>query len=145
MQFGNGLSATIAAKMPRSTQIIDINSSGTAASLVVSTVPTVKAATSGGLAGLAAICGNTVGGTNTAGCYGGLQAPDVVGNLRIDQAWGSAQVMGAWHQVNASYYNPGNTTLVTPPGGGSPAPWHRPNGPVTRAMRMAGSSALASS
>jgi hypothetical protein len=26
--------------------------------------------------------------------------PDIVGNLRIDQAWGSAQVMGAYHQVN---------------------------------------------
>ena len=35
------------------------------------------------------------------GAYGGLQAPDVVGNLRVDQAWGSAQVMAAWHDVNA--------------------------------------------
>ena len=26
--------------------------------------------------------------------------PDIVGNLRIDQAWGSAQIMGAAHQVN---------------------------------------------
>ncbi len=31
-QFGNGLSATIAAEVPRETQIIDVNSSGTAAS-----------------------------------------------------------------------------------------------------------------
>jgi len=30
--------------------------------------------------------------------------PDVVGNLRIDQAWGSAQIMGAIHQVAANYY-----------------------------------------
>ena len=28
--------------------------------------------------------------------------PDIVGNLRIDQAWGSAQVMAAVHQVNYS-------------------------------------------
>ena len=28
--------------------------------------------------------------------------PDLVGNLRIDQAWGSAQVMAAAHQVNFS-------------------------------------------
>ena len=31
--------------------------------------------------------------------YGNQQVPDIVGNLRIDQAWGSAQVMGAYHQV----------------------------------------------
>jgi hypothetical protein len=39
-----------------------------------------------------------------AGAYGGFQMPDVVANLRADQAWGSAQVMGAVHQVNATYY-----------------------------------------
>lgn len=32
----------------------------------------------------------------------GQQAPDIVANLRIDQAWGSAQISGALHQVNAS-------------------------------------------
>ena len=37
-----------------------------------------------------------------AGVYGGFQAPDIVANLRVDQAWGSAQIMGALHQVNAS-------------------------------------------
>jgi hypothetical protein len=31
--------------------------------------------------------------------YAGREWPDVVANLRIDQAWGSAQVMGAIHQV----------------------------------------------
>jgi len=35
---------------------------------------------------------------------GGFQAPDIVANLRVDQAWGSAQIMGAAHQVNALYY-----------------------------------------
>ena len=39
------------------------------------------------------------------GGYGGFQAPDIVANLRVDQAWGSAQIMGAWHQVNATYYD----------------------------------------
>ena len=37
--------------------------------------------------------------------YGGFQAPDVVANLRVDQAWGSAQIMGALHDVNATYYS----------------------------------------
>ncbi len=43
-------------------------------------------------------------GTSGSG-YGGFQAPDVVANLRVDQAWGSAQVMGALHQVNGLYYS----------------------------------------
>ena len=38
------------------------------------------------------------GNANAAG-YGGWQSPDIIGNLRVDQAWGSAQVMGALHQV----------------------------------------------
>jgi hypothetical protein len=37
----------------------------------------------------------------------GLRAmqPDVVGNLRIDQAWGAAQVMAALHNASAGYYS----------------------------------------
>ncbi|MQT13246.1 porin [Segnochrobactrum spirostomi] len=31
--------------------------------------------------------------------YGGSRIPDVVANFRVDQAWGSAQVMAAGHQV----------------------------------------------
>jgi hypothetical protein len=27
-----------------------------------------------------------------------------VGNLRVDQAWGSAQIMAAYHDVNPAYY-----------------------------------------
>ncbi|OYX14991.1 MAG: porin [Rhizobiales bacterium 32-66-8] len=36
----------------------------------------------------------------------GQQAPDIVANLRLDQAWGSAMISGALHQVGA----------MTPPG-----------------------------
>ena len=39
------------------------------------------------------------------GTYAGRQWPDIVGNLRVDQAWGSAQVMGAVHQVRDSVTN----------------------------------------
>jgi hypothetical protein len=77
-QFGNGLSATLAAEMRRMTQIIDVTPGG------------------GG--------GSVAPGASSPGAYGGFQAPDIVGNLRVDQAWGSAQVMGALHQVNALYY-----------------------------------------
>jgi hypothetical protein len=35
--------------------------------------------------------------------YGGFVAPDLVGNIRADQAWGLVQLSGALHDVNASY------------------------------------------
>jgi hypothetical protein len=35
--------------------------------------------------------------------YGGFVAPDLVGNIRVDQAWGLFQLSGALHDVNASY------------------------------------------
>ena len=31
--------------------------------------------------------------------------PDIIGNLRLDQAWGSAQVMAALHNASAGYYS----------------------------------------
>ena len=45
--------------------------------------------------------------------YGNVEAPDVAGNLRIDQAWGSAQVMGAYHQVRGVNHLTANTTQTT--------------------------------
>jgi hypothetical protein len=59
----------------------------------------------------AATTGQVAGGL---GAYGGFQSPDIVANLRLDQAWGSAQVMAAGHQVNAEYYG-------TTPGTGGPS------------------------
>ena len=49
--------------------------------------------------------GRRVGVATSAGAAEGASGetmPDIVGNLRIDQAWGSAQVMAAVHQVNYS-------------------------------------------
>jgi len=40
---------------------------------------------------------------NTGNAYAGVHAPDVVGNIRVDQAWGLFQLSAAAHQVNASY------------------------------------------
>src|SRR5262249_17750570 len=39
----------------------------------------------------------------------GQQAPDVVGALRIDQAWGYAQVSAALHDSSGGYYTAANT------------------------------------
>ncbi len=38
------------------------------------------------------------GGRRWGGPYAGVKSPDVVGNINIAQAWGSAQVMAAYHQ-----------------------------------------------
>jgi hypothetical protein len=52
------------------------------------------------------------------GDYAAAQAPDIVGSLRVDQAWGSAQIAGALHQVRAGYYGNNNTAnAVLGPGG----------------------------
>src|SRR5690606_17915142 len=34
----------------------------------------------------------------------GQSVPDIVANIRVDQAWGSAQIMGALHENSARYY-----------------------------------------
>jgi hypothetical protein len=73
-QFGNGLSASISAENPNGHRVS-----------VLST-PTSF--------------GNTGLNATTTWQYGNQQVPDIVGNLRIDQAWGSAQVMGAYHQLD---------------------------------------------
>ena len=44
---------------------------------------------------------NAVGVTGNA--YGGVHAPDVVGNIRVDQAWGLLQLSAAAHEVGGSY------------------------------------------
>lgn len=35
--------------------------------------------------------------------YGGVRWPDLVGNIRVDQGWGSAQLMGALHEVRSPF------------------------------------------
>ena len=95
-QFGGGFSGTISTEARRTTQICNDNVS------VVSTTSCTY--------GPGAYTSTTAGGAAAvapgAGSYGGQQAPDIVANLRVDQAWGGAQIMGALHEVNANYYSP---------------------------------------
>ena len=42
----------------------------------------------------------TLGGSNA---YAGVHAPDVAGNIRVDQAWGLFQISAAAHEVSGSY------------------------------------------
>jgi Porin subfamily len=39
----------------------------------------------------------------TGNAYAGVHSPDIVGNIRIDQAWGLFQLSAAAHEVNGSY------------------------------------------
>ncbi len=85
-QFGNGLSATFSVEdaVAHSAGVIDLNGST--------------------LLGSAPFSGIS---SNLGGDQLGTRVPDLVANLRVDQAWGSAQIMGALHQVGGRY----NTTL----------------------------------
>jgi hypothetical protein len=79
-QFGNGVSGTIGLDDP-----------------------TVFNRTT--LANLTAVNGFGAGAQGYAGTY----SPDVVGNIRIDQAWGLFQISGALHEVRAAYNAPSGT------------------------------------
>jgi len=74
-QFGNGVSGTIGLEDPA------VYSRTTILNL--------------GVAGSATGAG--------AGAFGGVHAPDVAGNIRIDQAWGLFQIGAIAHDNNASY------------------------------------------
>ncbi len=41
--------------------------------------------------------------------YSGAQLPDLVGNIRVDQAWGIFQLSGALHDVSPGYWTVANT------------------------------------
>jgi hypothetical protein len=98
-QFGNGWSASLGAESSRRTQIVNAN------------FATNATGASGNLGGGSF---STAGSTAVGfGAYGGSQVPDIVANLRVDQAWGSAQIAVAAHQVFGAYYNPTITAIGT--------------------------------
>ncbi|MBI4276053.1 MAG: porin [Rhizobiales bacterium] len=46
-----------------------------------------------------------LGGSITSDNPFGQGAPDIIGTLRVDQTWGSAQIAGAAHQITPGYYS----------------------------------------
>jgi Porin subfamily len=87
-QFGNGVSATISLQEQ-------------------------TAYYQAGVANLGAISNNIGAATGLTGPfgssdYGGLRAPDIVGVLKVDQAWGSLQGSVAAHDNHAAYYSNAN-------------------------------------
>jgi hypothetical protein len=75
-QFGNGLSASISVEDDRANRATGVfNPLNPANTLALN--------------------------TTYANAYAAPNTPDVVANLRVDQAWGGAQIMGAIHQVTS--------------------------------------------
>jgi hypothetical protein len=86
--FGSGFSATISLEDRRTNEIGNLDAFVDGGGAVT------------GVAGATAV---TLGSRPLSGLYGltyGRQdVPDIVANLRVDQGWGSAQVMGAFRQI----------------------------------------------
>jgi hypothetical protein len=133
-QLGNGLSATVAMEARRTTQIIDenaVNGTAPAASSAFFATPggtltpggyfdtLTGALPAGGAASTVFINGNSSLAPGN-GAYGGQQVGDIVANIRLDQAWGGAQLMGALHDDNASYYSSTSTGTPTAASAGHP-------------------------
>jgi hypothetical protein len=97
-QLGNGLSATIGIEQSKRTGTLYLGTGGTGAGNT--------ALTAAGFAGgtIAAFDNFANGGTGTTGAS---TNPDIVGNIRIDQAWGAAQLSAAAHDVSGGYYGNG--------------------------------------
>ena len=91
-QFGNGVSGTISLE----------DSSGIYGTTGAATSPlSYNSYNRGQLFGV--LANNTL-----VNGWGGANIPDIVGQLRIDQAWGLLQFSGAAHQIRPSYYSGSN-------------------------------------
>jgi porin-like protein len=110
-QFGNGVSASIgiddsSASDYNRTQIVNAAVAGAASAPANTLVPSTANTASCALAMYGAASSNC---TNLGTAYGGAQLPDLVANVRIDQAWGVFQVSGALHDVDPGYWSTANT------------------------------------
>ena len=109
-QFGNGIAATVSVQDPTPFEhpIVDLTAGGVAGSF-------------GGFVG-AAGSPFVLGGapTNDAWQNGGFIVPDIVFNVRRDQAWGGAQAAAILHDNRARYYN--NTLAATGTAAGASHP-----------------------
>lgn len=90
-QFGNGFSASIA-----------LEDAANRTTGVQATNPGAVTSLNWGVAGLNPWLGaGATGSLGYANWQAGQVAPDIVANIRLDQAWGTFMVSGALHQVNA--------------------------------------------
>src|SRR5581483_7295122 len=96
--FGNGFTATLSVEDASIRRSGIWDSSDAANPLTVGAIPGPQVPTDAYNIGGVAI-----------GDYAAQQMPDIVGSLRVDQAWGSAQVAAAVHQLRAGYYGNNST------------------------------------
>jgi Porin subfamily len=89
--FGNGVSATISAE-----NASPYRNGG----LYNTALPIVGPGSSSFLNAQYGVASNTFLGNS----YGGNQIPDIVGNLRLDQAWGSLHLGAAMHAITPGFY-----------------------------------------
>ncbi|MBN8935685.1 MAG: porin, partial [Rhizobiales bacterium] len=101
-QFGNGLSATISAEQSRRLATVGVLGTSFGSSL-----GNPVGLDMGGI-GFTQANGDPVPPTR-ASSAAGVGLADIVGNIRIDQAWGSAQISAALHDARAGYYANGST------------------------------------
>jgi hypothetical protein len=102
-QLGNGVSLTFSAEDPNGRSKLVLNGS-----------TTLGGTTIGGPlnAGFNVGSGVTIsnGLADQSSTSNGFLYPDVIGNLRVDQAWGSAQLMGAMHDASGGYFGSDQTS-----------------------------------
>jgi hypothetical protein len=77
-QFGNGFSASLSVEEPRRSRVTNAIDSLAPTAFALGTLPPDNQKGNG--------------------------HPDIVANIRVDQPWGSAQIMGALHEASAGYY-----------------------------------------
>jgi hypothetical protein len=98
--FGNGVSGTISLEdaQPYRTAGVVNTSAGGPFQFFSTTLPA-------GAYGVNSFTGNAVAGDHV---------PDIVGNLRLDQAWGSLHFAAAGHEVHGNYFTPSDSTSGHP-------------------------------
>jgi hypothetical protein len=113
-QLGNGIAATIAAQDPSpfENQIVDVNIPGPTTPFACKTQFS-NGADAGDCA--TGTLGNGVNIGTTSNLFvpaaanniqnAGTLVPDIVGTVRVDQAWGGAQIAAILHDNRALYYN----------------------------------------
>jgi hypothetical protein len=106
-QLGNGLSASISAEARRTTQMINLTGNPDIEGAQITGLTNLATSNCGVVAQPGSLTGDlasSVAANSGPLCYGGMQAPDIVANIRLDQTWGSAQIMAVAHEDNAGYY-----------------------------------------
>jgi hypothetical protein len=107
--FGNGFSATVSLEDPASSGRRLNPGAGALTTVLVD---------DDGLAGTPPVAVSAISGDN----YEGQEWPDLVGNIRLDQGWGSAQLMGVLHHIHdkEGFDAPGVGTVLVDPDGAGP-------------------------